>query len=82
MKYALVATILLAGLLFADEPPPAENVNSRYKVESVELARPIDRKIPRNLRDEVEGMVGRNFDPAAAADLTRRLGSELRLIVR
>lgn len=83
MKYCVLAIVCVISLLAADHPSPgAENVNSRYKVESVELPRPIDQKISRNLRGEVESLVGQNFDPALVAELTNRLRKELHLIIR
>lgn len=84
MKSSVLAGLLLAGILSGDTPPTGadQNVNSRYKVESVELAKPIDKRISRNLREQVESLVGRNFDPTAVTDLTSRLRKELHLIVR
>jgi hypothetical protein len=58
-------------------PPSFENVNSKYRVESVQIADPIRKKVSRRLREEAESLVGQYFDPKAVADLARRIREQV-----
>ena len=84
MKLYVLAALIAAPLVFGNEtdtPPPDGNVNSRYKVESVELAKPIDKRISRGLRDKIDGLVGSNFDPQLVSDLATRIRKEVHVVV-
>lgn len=72
----MVAAFLIPGLVSAQEPEP--NVNTRYTVESVEIPSRFEDRLSDTLRDEINAMVGENFDPEQVADLSRRILSELR----
>ena len=60
----------------------AENVNSRYLVESVELSKHLEKRMPRGLREQIDQLVGRNFDPGLVADLAGKIRSELHIVVQ
>ena len=83
MKLFALAALIAAQLLYASDAdlPPDGNVNSRYKVESVELSKAIDKRISRHLRERVDSLVGNNFDPQMVSDLATRIRKELRVVV-
>jgi hypothetical protein len=60
----------------------ADNVNSRYTVESVELSKYLDKRMPRGLREELDQLVGRNFDPRLVSDLASKIRDQLHVVVR
>jgi len=74
------AGVLWSGLAVAGEPvpPPESNVNSRYTVEAIELAREHDARISSGLRREMRRLVGSRLDPSAVEDLAREIRRELR----
>jgi hypothetical protein len=67
----------LAGLLVASAPDEQINVNTRYTVESVELAGDQPADISTGLRGELTRMVGEKLNPAALDDLALRIRREL-----
>lgn len=83
MKRFVLATLFVIGRLLATDTdlPPGANINSRYKVESVELSKTIDKRISRGLRDEIDGLVGHNFDPQIVSDLAGRIRGEVHVVV-
>lgn len=56
-----------------------DNVNSRYTVESIEVAGGSPPSLPPSLRDRVASLVGSRFDPAALDDLARDIQRQLHL---
>lgn len=91
MKVPLLYAVLCGGVwcsacLPAGQAPPTalqvaalENVNSRYIVESVEIAGQFTRALSRELRDHLHHLVGSRFNAAEMSDLSARLRSELHL---
>ena len=77
MKLAWLGCLLSCGLLLAGSPDQEINVNTRYTVESVELAgdRPDD--VSTGLRHELKQLVGQRLNPVALDDLARRIRREL-----
>src|SRR3954452_1939523 len=63
-------------------PEPQQNVNSRYSVESVQLARPLQKKLSRSLRRDVEALVGQRFDPELVERLAARMRHEVHVVVQ
>jgi outer membrane protein assembly factor BamA len=78
---AVIAVSPLAATPTTDSPA-ADNVNSRYTVESVELSKYLEKRMPRDLREELDGLVGRKFDPGVVADLAGKIRDELHVVVR
>ncbi len=82
MKYALIS-LLIAGVSLwgGNQLPvlqPVEfNVNSRYTVESVEVSREIESRISRNLRQDLQKLIGQKFNTKTFNDLARRVREEL-----
>ncbi|HYO79821.1 MAG TPA: hypothetical protein VES20_00340, partial [Bryobacteraceae bacterium] len=63
-RFSLLA--LIATGLSANTPEELDNVNSRYRVESVQLNEALKRrKLSSGLQSDLDGVVGRNFDPHA-----------------
>ncbi|MGE5360760.1 MAG: BamA/TamA family outer membrane protein [Bacteroidales bacterium] len=75
--FLLLAAPGVAAAQHHDEPQ-AENVNSRYTVESVSLAGVEDSSVSKTLRDDMQKLVGQKFDQAAANKLADRLREELK----
>ena len=63
-----------AGLIWAQ---PAFNINSRYTVESVDIAGSSKTQISRGLRADIEGLVGQKLNQEALDKLARRMRAEL-----
>ena len=85
MKLFLLLAAIALCPLFATattDDPAAQNVNSRYRVESVELSKTLDKRMPRGLREQIDALVGRNFDPRLVADLAAKIHEELHVVVR
>ncbi|RPJ64319.1 MAG: hypothetical protein EHM24_23245 [Acidobacteria bacterium] len=53
------------------------NVNTRYEVESASVSGVDQSAVSQALRDDIETLVGKKYDPEAAEDLARRLREEL-----
>ena len=83
MKLVALAALIAAPMIFGSDGdlPPDGNVNSKYKVESVELSKAIDKRISRNLRERLDELVGNNFDPRLVSDLATRIRKEMRVVV-
>jgi Omp85 superfamily domain len=90
MPIAMKLLVLLTAALFSNclwarngssSAAASENVNSRYTVESVEI-RPNTLKVSsRELREDLDSLVGRHFDPSRVAELANRLRRELRMAI-
>jgi hypothetical protein len=57
----------------------ADNVNSRYTVESIEVAGEVQPTLTPSLRGRVASLIGSRFDPAAFDDLAREIRAQLHL---
>jgi hypothetical protein len=77
MRFAWLASILWSSLLLAGTPEQEMNVNTRYTVESVELAGDHPDGISTGLRGELTRLVGSKLNPAALDDLATRIRQEL-----
>jgi hypothetical protein len=77
MKLLWLASILGSSLLLAGNPEQEVNVNTRYTVESVELAGDNPSGISTGLRGELKRLVGAKLNPAALDDLATRIRQEL-----
>ena len=56
-----------------------DNVNSRYTVESIEVAGEEQPVLPESLRERVANLIGARFDPAQFDELAREIRKELHL---
>jgi len=77
MRFVWLASILWSSLLLAGTPEQDLNVNTRYTVESVELAGDNPAGISTGLRGELTRLVGAKLNPAALDDLATRIRREL-----
>lgn len=77
MKFAWFSCVLWSGLLLAGSPEQDLNVNTRYTVESVELAGDKPADISNGLRSELTHLVGEKLSLATLDDLARRMRREL-----
>lgn len=77
MRFVWLASFLWSSLLLAGSPAEDMNVNTRYTVESVELAGDSPAGISPNLRGELTRLVGEKLNPSALDDLARRIRHEL-----
>ncbi len=77
MRFVWLAAILWSSLLLAGSPEQDLNVNTRYTVESVELAGDSPAGISTGLRGELKRLVGEKLNPAALDDLAQRIRHEL-----
>ena len=77
MRSVWLASILWSSLLLAGNPEQEVNVNTRYTVESVELAGDNPSAISTGLRGELKRLVGARLNPAALDDLATRIRQEL-----
>ncbi|MGD0632410.1 MAG: BamA/TamA family outer membrane protein [Terracidiphilus sp.] len=76
MRFFWLASILGSSLLLAGTPEQDMNVNTRYTVESVELAGD-NPGISTGLRGELTRLVGAKLNPAALDELATRIRREL-----
>jgi len=74
---ALSICVLSSGLLLAGSPDQNMNVNTRYTVESVELAGSAQVDISTGLRSDLKHLVGEKLNPALLDSLALRLRREL-----
>jgi hypothetical protein len=75
----IVAWSLCAAVVWGQpEDSPPSNVNSRYRVESVELQPGGFNTLSNSLRNRLQGLVGAPFDQASFEELGRRIRDELR----
>ncbi|MGA2132274.1 MAG: BamA/TamA family outer membrane protein [Bryobacteraceae bacterium] len=78
MRFACLGLILACfSPLLAGSPPEDFNVNTRYTVESVELAGDDPSGISTTLHNQLMRMVGEKVNPAALDDLATRIRHEL-----
>jgi hypothetical protein len=77
MRFVWLAAILWSSLLLAGSPDQDLNVNTRYTVESVELAGDNPTGISNGLSGELKRLVGEKLNPAALDDLALRIRHEL-----
>jgi hypothetical protein len=77
MRLLWLASILWSSLLLAGTPEQDINVNTRYTVESVELAGDNPAGISTGLRGELTRLVGAKLNPAALDNLATRIRQEL-----
>jgi len=77
-----VFTILLLSLpLLADttrNAVPSDNVNSRYTVESVSVTEKDRERLSKQLKEDMERLVGEKFEQGIVDNLARRIRKELR----
>jgi hypothetical protein len=79
MRFVWLASILWSSLLLAGNSEQEMNVNTRYTVESVELAGDNPAGISTGLRGELTRLVGAKLNPAALDELATRIRQELRV---
>ena len=90
MKSLALHSLVIGGVLFSGslhagqwQTPvqlvAAENVNSRYVVESVEIAGQLARTVSVELQKSFQAMIGTRYNAAAMNELSQRLRKELRL---
>jgi hypothetical protein len=77
MRLVWLGCVVGCGLLFAGAPEQAINVNTRYTIESVELAGDRPDEISKGLRQELKQLVGEKLNPPALDDLAKRIRREL-----
>ncbi|MGC9950819.1 MAG: BamA/TamA family outer membrane protein [Bryobacteraceae bacterium] len=77
MRILWLASILWSSLLLAGTPEQDMNVNTRYTVESVDIAGDNPAGISTGLRSELTRLVGAKLNPAALDDLATRIRQEL-----
>jgi hypothetical protein len=77
MRFVWLASILWSSLLLAGNPDQDINVNTRYTVESVDIAGDNPAPISTGLRGELTRLVGAKLNPAALDDLAKRIRQEL-----
>ncbi|MGH9660199.1 MAG: hypothetical protein ACRD96_16740, partial [Bryobacteraceae bacterium] len=69
---------LFGAVLLADDPQVQPvNVNTRYLVESVEVAGEGDFTLSRGVHDDMQRMVGQALDPGLLEELSKRIRIEL-----
>ena len=67
----------VAGLRLSAKVQEANNVNSRYTVEAVELKGIDENRLSSSLRDEIRRKIGKKFHPDVFAELALRIKQEL-----
>jgi hypothetical protein len=77
MRFVWLAAMLSSSVLLAGSPEQDLNVNTRYTVESVELAGDNPTGISTGLSGELKRLVGEKLNPAALDDLALRIRHEL-----
>ena len=68
---------LLVSAIASAQITPVVNVNSRYVVESIEVSGHDEFSLSRGLHEEIQNLIGENFDQAALDELTSRIKKEL-----
>ncbi len=76
MRFAWLASMVWCSLLVAGSPEQDINVNTRYTVESVDVAGD-NSGISTGLRSELSRLVGAKLNPSALDDLATRIRREL-----
>ena len=82
MKVLALSSFLVcaSAVVFADtdrNQAASENVNSRYTVESVVVADQDKQKLSKQLKEDLEKLVGAKFEQAIVDNLARRIRKEL-----
>jgi hypothetical protein len=86
MRYIWLACLVCGSSLYAGAPDTDQNVNTRYKVETVivagngwstDFASGRDSKISFGLAKRITSLIGDQLNPAALDDVAKRLGREL-----
>jgi hypothetical protein len=77
MRSLWVSVLLGSGLVYAGNRSQELNVNSRYTVESVEIAGENESHVSDGLRQDLKKLVGEKLNPAALEDLAKRIRREL-----
>ncbi len=72
-----LAIAIFAGAIASAQITPVVNVNSRYIVESIEVSGRDEFTLSRSLHEEIQNLIGENFDQAALDDLTGNIKKEL-----
>ena len=62
----------------AASAPEAQNVNTRYEVESASVSGVSEDRLSRELLADMQALVGRKYDPEAADAIAARMRIELR----
>ena len=68
---------LLVSAIASAQITPVVNVNSRYVVESIEVSGHDEFSLSRGLHEEIQDLIGENFDQAALDELSGRIKKEL-----
>src|SRR5579863_7938088 len=78
MKWLFVGAMLSgACTILSAQITPVVNVNSRYVIESIDLSGRDGFSLSRALHEEIQSLIGENFNPDALDSLTLRLKKEL-----
>jgi len=77
-RLAIILALLVPALASARTPQAEPNVNSRYRVASVSITGVSESSLSQALRDDMQKLVGKPYDQAAADDLARRMREQLR----
>jgi hypothetical protein len=85
----LYLPLLVTAMALAQAPPIAPdngeptsaNVNCRYTVESVEVPHSLSKRLSRNLKRDIDGLVGQHFDPQFVDTLAGRIRKEVHVLV-
>src|SRR5260370_16340837 len=72
-----LAIAIFAGAIASAQITPVVNVNSRYIVESIEVSGLDEFTLSRSLHEEIQNLIGENFDQAALDELTGNIKKEL-----
>lgn len=90
MRFLLLSSLVAGGAFLFPQPSSgnqqssihlvaADNVNSRYTVESIEVAGEAQPLLPQSLRERVASMIGARFDPAQFDELAQEVRKQLHL---
>ena len=73
----LILSVLLGAPVWAQQDP-AENVNSRYTVEDVQVRGVAGSRIDQSLHEDMQKLVGEKFSQSATDEIANRLRKDLR----
>ncbi len=76
-SFALLLLLLWPSMVKAGDQDAEANVNSKYKVESVDLSGVSVSRISHSLHDDMQKLVGEKYNQEAARALVKRLRQEL-----
>ena len=90
MRFLLLSSLVAGGAFlfpqvsFGNQQPSMrlvaeDNVNSRYTVESIEVAGEAQPMLPQSLKKRVASMIGARFDPAQFDELAQEIRKQLHL---